>query len=306
MVRTAIKVLILLLLALGQTGCIREGLEECNEEYFVTIKVVDAITGEDITTSGKVSYADLFIFDADEKYRCTLRADSNQIRRKIPVSITLENSDHCWISVWGNLDGDRHAVRLEDSNALDNSTVSTFVEEGANQSQTPGDLFFGIAQIGKSLKSPTRNEEIVISRKNARMYLTVRGLPDLHKAEDYYFTIHLNDNGYNFRGIPFPNEMVIKQNGAMLANNDFVSLSPFNLVHTDETREDYATVCLYKRAGAEYGEDILIANINSDLNGNPIVLPVGRTANLLVDLRQEISVHIKVTPWDEIEQWVEW
>ena len=111
-------------------------------------------------------------------------------------------------------------------------------------------------------------EEIIISRKNARMYLTVRGLPALHKAIDYYFTIHLNNNGYNFKGTPIPNAIVIKQNGITLANNDFVSPSSFNLIHTDSSREDYATVNLYRRSDTEYGEDILIASINSDLNGN--------------------------------------
>ena len=120
------------------------------------------------------------------------------------------------------------------------------------------------------------------------------------------FTIHLNNNGYNFKGTPIPNAIVIKQNGITLANNDFVSPSSFNLIHTDSSREDYATVNLYRRSDTEYGEDILIASINSDLNGNPIVLPAGRTTNLLIDLRQEISVHIKTSLWDKTEQWVEW
>lgn len=298
--------LLLLLLILGQTSCIREDLQECEEEYFVTIKVVDALTGEDITTSGEVSHADLFIFDANEQYRYTVRADSNQIRQKIPVSITLENSDHFWLSTWGNLDRKQHITKLELSNTLDNSTVSAFVKEDEGQSQTLNDLFFGIAQMGKSLKSPVRNEEIIIARKNARMYLTVRGLPALYKAADYYFTIHLNNNGYNFKGTPVPNAIVIKQNGITLANNDFVSPSSFNLIHTNDSREDYVTVNLYQRAIAEYGEDILIASINSDLNGNPIVLPTGRTTNLLIDLRQAISIHIKTSPWDKTEQWAEW
>lgn len=303
MVRSTIRTIVLLLLILGQTSCIREDLQECEEEYFVTIKVVDVLTGEDITASGEVSYADLFVFDADEQYRYTVRADSNQIRQRIPIPITLENINHYWLSVWGNLDGNQYITKLEPSNTLDNSTVSASVKEGENQSQTQGDLFFGIAQIDKS---PIRNEEIIISRKNARMYLTVRGLPVLHKAVDYYFTIHLNNNGYNFKGTPVPNAIVIKQNGITLANNDFVSPSSFNLIHTGSSREDYATVNLYKRSDAEYGEDILITSINSDLNGNPIVLPAGRTTNLLIDLRQGISVHVKISPWDKTEQWVEW
>ena len=303
MVRSTIRTIVLSLLIWGQTSCIREGLQECEEVYFITIKVVDMLTGEDITASREVSHAILFVFDADEQYRYTVRADSNQVRQRIPIPITLKNTDHYWLSVWGNLDGNQCITQLEPSNTLDNPTVSASGKEGENQSQTQDDLFFGIAQIGKS---PIRNEEIIISRKNARMYLTVRGLPALHKAIDYYFTIHLNNNGYNFKGTPIPNAIVIKQNGITLANNDFVSPSSFNLIHTDSSREDYATVNLYRRSDTEYGEDILIASINSDLNGNPIVLPAGRTTNLLIDLRQEISVHIKTSLWDKTEQWVEW
>ena len=69
MVRSTIRTIVLLLLIWGQTSCIREGLQECEEVYFITIKVVDMLTGEDITASGEVSHAILFVFDADEQYR---------------------------------------------------------------------------------------------------------------------------------------------------------------------------------------------------------------------------------------------
>ena len=119
MVRSTIRTIVLLLLILGQTSCIREGLQECEEEYFVTIKVVDALTGEDITASGEVSHADLFVFDADEQYRYTVRADSNQIRQRIPIPITLENIDDYWLSVWGNLDGNQHVTEPGHPRQLD-------------------------------------------------------------------------------------------------------------------------------------------------------------------------------------------
>ena len=79
MVRSTIRTIVLLLLIWGQTSCIREGLQECEEVYFITIKVVDMLTGEDITASREVSHAILFVFDADEQYRYTVRADSNQV-----------------------------------------------------------------------------------------------------------------------------------------------------------------------------------------------------------------------------------
>lgn len=307
MVRTTIRAIVpLLLLILVQTSCIHEDWQECEKAYFVTIKVVDALTGEDITASGEISHADIFVFDENEQYWYSVRADSDQIRQRIPVSVTLKNTGHHWLSVWGNLDGDQYVTKPELSGTLDNSAISAHAEEGESQAQALDDFFFGIAQIGESLKYSSRNEEIIISRKNARMYLTVRGLPSPHEAADYYFKIHLNNNGYNFKGTPVPNEMVIKQSGTTLENNDFVSPSSFNLIHTDDTREDYATVDFYKRGDAEYGEDTLIVSINSDLNGNPIVLPAGQTTNLLIDLRQGISIHVRTSPWDKIEQWTEW
>lgn len=279
MVRPTIRAIVPFLLILLQTSCIREDLQECEEEYFVTIKVVDILTGEDITTSGEVGHAGLFIFDANEQLRYTVNVDSNHIRQKIPVLITPKIIGHHWISVWGNL-------------------------EGYPPETSSGDLFFGITKI---TGSKVRNEEIIISRKNARMYITVRGLPALYDAADYYFSIDLNNNGYDLKGTPIPHATTIKQNGITLENNDFVSLSSFSLTHTNGNKEDYVTISLYKkRPGTENREDILIASINSDLNGNHIVLPAGQTTNLLIDLCQEINVRVKISPWDKTEQWVEW
>lgn len=236
MVRSTLCAIVPLLLILGQTSCIRENLQQCEEEYFVTIKVVDALTGEDITTSGEVKHVDLFVFDANEQYSYTISVNSNYILQKIPIPITLENTDCYWISVWGNLDGNQQSHYPKSTSILDDLFVTTATD----------DHFFGIAQTGKSQKSQIKNEEIIISRKNARMYLTVRGLPTLHKAADYYFIIHLNNKGYNYKGVPISKTIAIKQNGITLANNDFVSPSAFCLVHTDTTRKDYVTIDLYK------------------------------------------------------------
>ncbi len=94
---------------------------------------------------------------------------------------------------------------------------------------------------------------------------------------------------------------------ASRSKTTILSLSSFNLTHTNGNKEDYATISLYKkRPGTENREDILIASINSDLNGNHIVLPAGQTTNLLIDLCQEINVRVKISPWDKTEQWVEW
>ena len=96
------------------------------------------LTGEDITASREVSHAILFVFDADEQYRYTVRADSNQVRQRIPIPITLKNTDHYWLSVWGNLDGNQCITQLEPSNTLDNPTVSASGKEGGNRSDLPG------------------------------------------------------------------------------------------------------------------------------------------------------------------------
>lgn len=307
MVKSTVGSIIPLLIILLQISCIREGLQECEDEYSITIKVVDAVTGKDITASGEVSHAKLFIFNEHEQFLYTISMDSLQIRQKIPVSIKLEKNSHNWISVWGNLGGNQQVTEITSSNTLDNSTVSIISENNENIHKGMDDLFFGILSVMKDPYNGTENREIVISRKNARIYITVRGLPSFYNAENYYFVIRLNNSGYDFRGTPVPHVIEIKQSGITLENNDFVSPPVFNLIHTNDKMEDYVMVYLYrKETGSRSGADILIASVNSDLNGNPIVLPSGQTTNLLIDLRQAVSVYVKTSPWDKIEQWVEW
>jgi len=308
MVKSTIWVLVPLLLSiLLQTSCIREGLSECEEEYFITIKVVDVSTGNDITSSEDVNHVDLFLFNQNEHFVRMISIDSTVIRQKSPIPITSDYDDIYWISAWGNLSDDQYVSKPDPSSTLEDLTVSVLAEEDQGYSRTMGDLFFGIKQVDNSPGARIRNEEIIISRKNARMYITVRGLPEPYNATDYYFTIDLNDNGYNFKGVPVPNAIKIRQNGIILVNRDFVSPSSFNLIHTNSAKEDYVTIHLYKRSnGNQDGEDQMIASVNSDSNGNPIVLLAGQTTNLLIDLRREVSVYVKTSPWDKTEQWVEW
>lgn len=287
-------------------SCIREGLPPCEEECRVTIKVVDAITGEDITTSGDVEEAELYIFDEQTYFLEKIGVSAEQIRQKAPISIKQESIKNLHISTWGNLKNNEKVMKTGTGNAMDNFRI-ILKKENEGFSLCPDDLFFGYNLINESTgKTENSIQELVISRKNARMYITVRGLPPHIQTDDYYFIIHKKNNGYDLRGLPNKTTVSIRQTGIFKDNGDFVSPEPFNLIHTTQKADDRMTVQLFRKNGLSKTQDILIASTDRDKNGQPIAPPAARTTNILINLTGDITVYVITTPWDEIFEWVEW
>lgn len=292
---------LLLVTALG--SCIKEGLPACEEESFVTIKVVDALTGEDITASGEVESAGLYVFDEQECYRQMIGVTAGQIRQKTPISLKHEKAGKLKISAWGNLHDNQTVTVSDAGSSIDNFRIS-LIEE-ASYHRCPDDLFFGFREIAGTSHATTP-QEIVIARKNARMYITVRGLPAHASADDYYFTVDKKNNGYDLKGLPVRHPACIRQACIRQENGDFVSTHAFSLIHVSGNEDDRMTVNLYQKNQATKAGDLLIASAVSDTDGNPIAPPAARTTNVLLDLGGNIAVYVETTPWDEIYQWAEW
>ena len=145
-------------------------------------------------------------------------------------------------------------------------------------------------------------------RKNARIHITARGL-DRNTPEDlYYFTVEIPDDGYDFAGNPISGTAHVRRTGTFRDNGDFLTDGTFNLVHTDESdsQADEVIVNLYERMSAR-SADRLLASV-TEVDGDRISLPAGRTLNLLIELNEGggLSIRMEITPWNEIYQWDIW
>lgn len=303
------KVLIIWFL-FSNSSCIRDGLTECTDVIddnatLLYVKVTDVLTGKDITGSNEVEKVDIFVFKEDSCLLKHLVVNADSIRQGLPVLITDNQTEPLFVSVWGNLHGSQTVSDILDGCKMRDLSI-TLIKNETGHAKCPDDLFFGATQIDYI---PTRTDnvnEVSISRKNARMNITVHGLPKGASDSDYYFTICNGNNGYDFMGSPLCDYVEMKQSGVFRTSNDFLFVTPvaFNLVHMSSS-EQCMTVNLHK-------DDItrtssIIASVTQDSDGNLISPVPGLTTNILIDLTDgtaSITVTIETTSWDTIYHWL--
>lgn len=296
------KLFLVIFLCSLNYSCIRDNLDDCGKSSSVILKVVDVITGEDITTLGEMDIAELYLFDENQQYIRKITVNAEDILEKRPIQIFKLNPEKVRISVWGNRRDNQSLTELESPNStLQNSKIELLTDKG--YAIPPDDLFFGFHE----LKEDDEVKEIAVSRKNALMHITVRGLQQ-GNDDDYYFIIKMNNNGYDFRGIPGPPSAQMMQSGIYNANGDFITPEAFKLIHAQQTVTDHMTVSIYKRAQSSSEADELISTAYMDINGNPISPPAGYTTNILFDIEDPDgpTIQVELTPWKEIYQWGEW
>lgn len=211
----------------------------------------------------------------------------------------------CRAVVWANAGTGQRFHSPAAGSRIEDRAVS-LIEEDDTFHHTPDDLFFGRARLGPT--GEAASEEITLIRKNARIHITARGL-DRNTPEDlYYFTVEIPDDGYDFAGNPISGTAHVHRTGTFRDNGDFSTDGTFNLVHTDEadSQADEVIVNLYERMSAR-SADRLLASV-TEVDGDRISLPAGRTLNLLIELNEGggLSIRMEITPWNEIYQWDIW
>ena len=290
------------------SGCIREDRGDCppeTEDRFVVLKIIDETTGRDITETGEAGSAVLYLFYPEGYFVGRAFVTGEQIVRHAPVLLPVEALDRCHVSAWTNAGAGQLFHSPVQGSGIEERAVSLIEGEDAFHG-TPDDLFFGRARLGPT--GEAASEEITLIRKNARIHITARGL-DRNTPEDlYYFTVEIPDDGYDFAGNPISGTAHVHRTGTFRDNGDFSTDGTFNLVHTDEadSQADEVIVNLYERMSAR-SADRLLASV-TEVDGDRISLPAGRTLNLLIELNEGggLSIRMEITPWNEIYQWDIW
>lgn len=225
--------------------------------------------------------------------------------KRAPIPLPDGTPGRCRAVVWANAGTGQRFHSPAAGSRIEDRAVS-LIEEDDTFHHTPDDLFFGRARLGPT--GEAASEEITLIRKNARIHITARGL-DRNTPEDlYYFTVEIPDDGYDFAGNPISGTAHVRRTGTFRDNGDFSTDGTFNLVHTDESdsQADEVIVNLYERMSAR-SADRLLASV-TEVDGDRISLPAGRTLNLLIELNEGggLSIRMEITPWNEIYQWDIW
>lgn len=286
---------IILLLHVCCVSCIKEDPSKCDPTTLLYI-VVEVVDGEIPALEG----ATLFLFNSDRTYRTSISVSAEDIAGNVPISIPDDKRNLPWAVVWGNLD-DREQVSVPVQESTIESMFVSMKKDADGYAIPSSDLFFGIKQL-----SGTDVEYIISSPKPGRIFITVKGLTEIQDAEQYYFTVESPYGGYDFAGLPISSGKTEWKLLGIFEGNDLVTSEAHNMVHFPSATESVATVNLYKNAITT--SDQLLASIDKDINGKPIVLPSGLTTNVLIDFagNGELKVSVVITDWGEIHQWSEW
>ena len=296
------------------TGCIKEDTDGCDTGYILRLKVVDAANGQDITATGEVASASLFLYDENRQFLRRIDMTGDEIRQRKGIDVELPRGSKAWISAWGNIHEDM-LISGSTPGSMPDESVITIADPEQGYAPGSGNIFFGTKQIGAVTRRAATEEEIVITQKNARMHITVRGLTEESDHDLYYFRIVNNYDGYTLSGSPVHVPYAQVETGVYDRERGLLS-GPFNLIHSEDDSQNQeqhpVTVYLYRKpsrsSAPDYRTDQLVASSSEDSGGNPIVLRRAMTTNVLIEIRESgsLGIRIEVTPWNVIYQWERW
>lgn len=293
-------------------GCVKERREKCPPpavtEIQIVVDAVDAGSGDALSVREKITDGALFVFNADRRlihYQIVTQEDLGK-EKTIPVltAATRAGGDEIYVAAWGNV---AKNMTTPDDYRLGSAGDMPYLDMNSDPEEEgymmcPGEMFFGIDRIDPTESSDSARA-LSVSQINARLTVTVRGLPAGARADNYYFRIEGLSDGYAFDGTPLDEDSRrIRETGIFDAGNNLVPAEPWYMIPSAKGSEG-PTLHLMQREPA--GD--LTGPVTRDENGNRITLAAGKTTNVLIDLSNlaaGITVRVEITPWDEIFQWI--
>ncbi len=306
------------------TGCIKEDLDDCPPPVskMVMVRVYDYATGEPITDPGRVQDATFFVFDENKELMMEANVPGTWLDQPVPILPEGYTGDKIYVSTWGNISVDGWieplSYNLGDSLGTSFLTLPNLVQ-GDGYRNCPGEQFFGYQEIplvSRPDGPPVQQADTVyvdLKQVNARLHITVRGLPEGASADDYYFELQNQNIGYNFLGTPILDSVMIRETGTFNEAGELVSPEAYFLVHMEDPtkvdRENVIWMHLFRKSATRAeGDTDLTGAVYRDRDGDYLTLSRGMTSWVLIDFQKngQFTVRIVVLPWNEVHQWDTW
>jgi len=295
--------LILMVMALVEMGCIKEYESDCNTSILLKFKAIINVNGEEVEVGKEeVKELVLYVFNANDEF-----LESHLVEIESTIALSYPNHKELHLVCWGNSASDQQIMpELKVGDKLDESLIAVITNNTkvtqAIVETHPDNLFHSHKEIIiEDIKGST--VEMVLYHKVASVNITAKGLATHFTKvdEDYSYIFRSGKKHVSFNGDTKGDDVHHSQIAEL--KNGVHESGIFNILpSTDENNS--VEVDIYK--GSE-----LISTISKDGNGQPFKAEEGRLLNIHADFSGgggadgTISVSIAITYWGEKKIWKE-
>lgn len=272
---------VVVLLFTGLTGCIRDDRDHCCTSYKLVVKTVES----DSVAEGDIGEVVLFIFDAQQKFRGSMKTQVGQV-----TELSCPSTDGLYVVAWGNINGQSQSLSvLNPGDSPEDSRLKLNMKDNDNE-LSPDDLFQGIKMI--SLNAENSSPDVLwIKRKVAMVTVATKGVQQYANTtdEDFSYVIRGTSSAIDLGGNLASDEARLNPAAAFDGNQVFITPS-FRVFPAG-----HISVDIYK-AGQ------LIYSVDQDDAGNPFAVFEGKKLTIFIDLSGNIHhVTISISDWQQTD-----
>lgn len=280
------------------TGCIKEDMDDC-KYYTVQLKVENQ-NGGDITESGIVSEATLFVFDANNKYLDKVLVNAETIKNRRYIELDYPSSSQLNVVAWGGLSGQNQDV----TEAQIISDLQVNLQKQGNIANSPDSLYHGTKTvITRASEGQTIHQEIVIRKKVGSVQVRTIGIEYVNapvskagesvNPNDFTYIVDKTPSGFDYQGLTIGDSVSYSPEPIIAETTGYLETEKSNVIPSD------------KIGVSLQGNGVEIYNRDVDDDGKPFKVEAGDDLLIVVRLGEDgnvVSVKSYVRKWGESGQ----
>lgn len=280
--------------ALVATGCIKEELDAC---YKLRLKVEK--NGNDITSSGYVSNASLYIFDENLNHLETRQLDKDFIVSRRVIELPYPENRKLKIVAWGNETNGRQEV----SEAQRIEELKVMLKSQNGLAQTPDSLYYGNKQVvTKAGGIADADAEIVIRPKVGTFMVQTIGLEyklrsmGLKAAGELDYNMDRTLSGFDYQGKLIGDSVY------------YIPRSAWNESGKEWITPVEETMCAGENLKVKLNMgDLMLGMATEAVNSRtgkkgPIICYEGELTEVVIEFAPDgsLSARMRITPWGAV------
>ena len=283
------------------SGCIQDERGDCARICNLIIKIVDE-SGNDITTSGVVDQATLYLFDSNDKFLEQIEVPAGTIRSRETIKLEYPGHPYLTAIIWCNIDDPNIVVDPVNPSYLITSDLDLYLvgSRATAMSGYPGELFHGKQVIAMPLGSGSTDiSEVIASRKVSSIQINAKGLykffPTNNPDADYRLEVSGTSDSF---------ELI---EGRLCSDAGEAIYTPqITFDGTSHSTKLFNTFPSGNGGGVTvkiYQGNTLIYTATVDKNGNRFVAVEGHTLIINIDFSAgDVKIDAEVVPWGDLNQ----